>query len=1545
MKMENLEDLYELSPMQQGMLFHSLADPESGVYVELLSCVVHGKLNVSAFKRAWQRVMERHSVWRTSFYWEGLDKPIQVVNRGLDLPWEQHDWRGLSPVEQQKQLEALLQTERKLGFDLAQAPLMRLTLIQADEDAYHFIWSHHHLLLDGWSLSLVLKEVFAFYEAFCRGQDLHLEYSRPYRDYIDWLQQQSLSEAEAFWRQTLKGFSAPTPLAVDRALASLSSEAHSYSEHQIQLSAVVTAELQSLARQHQLTLNTLVQGAWALLLSRYSGQQDVVFGATVSGRPADLVGVESMVGLFINTLPVRVSVSPEADLVDWLKQLQAQQVELRQYEYSPLVQVQGWSDVPRGLPLFESIVVFENYPVDASLQQQDGGLEIGNVRGVEQTNYPLTVVVGPGTQLLLRLSYDCRRFDADTITRMLGHLQTLLEGIATDPQQRLVDLPMLTQTERQQLLVEWNNTQVDYPKDVCIHQLFESQAERTPDAVAVVFEEEQLTYGELNRRANCLAHHLRSLGVGPDVLVGICVERSLEMVVGLLGILKAGGAYVPLDPAYPSERLAFMLSDSQVSVLLTQQQLLEKLPQHQARVLCLNSDWEVIAQQRQDNPSSGVMPDHLAYVIYTSGSTGRPKGVLIPHRGLANYLRWCSNAYAVTEGRGSPVHSSLAFDLTITSLFSSLIVGRSVFLIPEDRGVNALSAALRANSDFSLVKITPAHLELLSQNFSVEAVAGRTRALVIGGEALFAETLSFWQTHAPSTRLINEYGPTETVVGCCVYEVLPGDSLTGQVPIGRPIANTEIYLLDAYLQPVPVGVPGELYIGGAGLAWGYLNRPELTAEKFIPNPWSQEPGTRLYSTGDLARYLPNGDIEFLGRLDDQVKIRGFRIELSEIEAVLSQHPAVQETVVLAREDVPGNKRLVAYVVVKGAPTPTSLELQQFLKQKLPEYMVPSAIVLLETLPLTPNGKVDRRALPALDTARPEGSDAYIAPRTPVEELLTLIWADVLGLELVGIHDNFFELGGHSLLATQVFSRLRDTFAVELPLRCLFDSPTVALLAQYIEAARRIELPLLPALPLVRIDRSSKLPLSFAQARLWFLEQLEPGSFAYNIPAAVRLIGAFHVAALEYSLNEIIRRHETLRTTFTMVNGEPIQVIAPTSALRLPVVDLRQLPEPQQSQQVERLAHEEAMRPFDLNTGPLLRATLLQMSQTEHVLLLVMHHIVSDGWSVGVLIREVAVLYEAFSTGKPSPLPELPIQYADFAHWQRQWLQGEVLEAQLSYWQQQLAGAPPVLDLPTDRPRPAIQSFRGATQFVTIPEPLSHSLKVLSQRSGATLFMTLLAAFATLLHWYTGQDDIVIGTDVANRNRAETEGLIGFFINQLALRTDLSGNPSFLDLLEQVREVALGAYDHQDLPFDKLVDALKLERDLSRTPLFQVKFVLQNAPMPSLELAGVTVSSLEVDNKTAKFDLLLSMVDTEQGLIGALEYNTDLFDDASMSRMLGHFETLLSTVVTQPEAELNVLTEMLDVADKQYQLAKEKALKETRLQKFKNIKRKSIGLVN
>ncbi len=1537
---KNIEDIYPLSPVQQGMLFHTLYDSKSGVYFDQLSCTLEGNLQLQAFQEAWEQVLAEYQVLRTAFIWQGQSQPLQTVYRQVQLPLEIYDWRGVSRENQQQQLSAFFQSDRERGFKLSQVPLMRLTIIQMDDYVYEFVWSRHHLLIDGWSVSKVLHDVLVCYEARTKGQDIHLESPALYRDYIAWLQKQNKADAEQFWRSVLQGFTAPTPLVVDKSTTNLLCSTELLGEQQIQLSSEATKSLVSFARQHQLTLNTLVQGAWALLLSRYSGETDVIFGVTVSGRSGIIKGVESIVGLLINTLPLRVSVHTDESIVSWLKKIHNQQVEMSQYEYSSLVQVQGWSEVPRGLPLFESIVVFENYPVDEVLRERKFDLHLREVRTFEKTNYALSLVAVPDHQFSLQLEYDTHRFDAATIARMLGHLKTLLEGIVVYPHQRLSSLPILS-TAEQQLLVEWNDTKADFPKDLCIHQMFEAQVERTPDAVAVVFADQILTYRELNNRANKLAHYLQKLGVGPEVLVGICVERSLLMVVGLLGILKAGGAYMPLDPAYPQERLAFMLADSQVPVLLTQENLVVKLPELTAHVVCLDTSWSIISHESQYNTVSRLKIENLAYVIYTSGSTGIPKGVAIAHRSLVNtYLAW-EDSYQLRAIASSHLQmASIAFDVFSGDLVRALCSGGKLVLCPREwlLAPEKLYGLIR-EQDIDCAEFVPAVLSnLISYLKKTDRCLNFMRLLVVGSDSWHVKEYEEFQHFCgQQTRLINSYGVTEATIDSCYFEntevKLPVDRL---VPIGRPITNIQLYLLDKHFQPVPIGVPGELYISGDGLARGYLNRPDLTAEKFIPNPFSNESSARLYKTGDIACYLSDGNIEYLARTDHQVKIRGFRIELGEIEAVIGQHSNIHQTVAIVREDVPGDKRLVAYLVAKQQPVPTVGELRRFLKKQLPEYMIPSAFVTLDTLPLSANGKVDRRALPVPQIAHIGDQITFVAPRTPIEEILAEIWAEVLGIEVVGVHDNFFTLGGHSLLATQLISQVRTKLAVEIPLRSLFDNPTVSEFAQCIAAFQ--ESPSITAPPLLATARNENLPLSFAQQRLWFLDQLELDGSLYNISSAVRIEGKLNVIALEDSFNQVISRHEVLRTNFVVRNDQPVQVIVQTS-ITLPVIDLQELPQAEQETYRLRLAKQEAVSPFDLTTAPLVRAKLLKLGETEHILLLSMHHIVADGWSMDVLVRELLAIYQGFY----NDLPKLPIQYADFAVWQRQWLKGEVLENQLAYWKRQLGSNLPVLKLPTTRPRTEVKTNRGATNSFIIPSNLSKAIKVLSRQESVTLFMTLLASFQVLLQRYTNQDDIIIGTDVANRNRSEIEPLIGFFVNLLVLRTDLSGNPSFRELLKRVREVTLGAYAHQDLPFEKLVETLRPERSFSSTsPLFQVLFVLQNTPMPVVELPGLTISNLEVDTEVAKFELALFLTETEQGILGNWRYNADLFENNTINRMSEHFQTLLNSIVARPDSNINRL-EMLNQSEKEQQAAKKMQQQASKFKKFMAVQPKAMDL--
>ncbi|MHC5758896.1 non-ribosomal peptide synthetase [Nostoc sp.] len=1045
--MNNIDDLYELSPMQQGMLFHTLYAPESEVYFEQLVCILQGELNFIGFVQAWQQIVARHPVLRSAFYWEEIEKPLQMVSKQVDLPWEQLDWQNFTPDEQQHYLGDFLKCDRQKRFDLSQAPLMRFTVIQLEEYTYQFIWSHHHILFDGWSMQIILKEVLAFYEANQRGEHLRLIPSRPYREYIEWLQQQDITQANNFWQKNLQGFETPISLTGNR-------EEGIYNEQTFQLSQTVTEKLQYAARQHHLTLNNLVQGAYALLLSRYSGESDVIFGTTVSGRPPTLAGVDSMVGLLINTLPIRVQVNGKAELLPWLKQLQSQAFEQEQYAYYSLAEIQRLSDVPPGMPLFESLLVFENYPLDSAEQKTKKTLEISHLRCFERTNYPLTVVVNPQSQLSGRIVYDASRFEQERIARMIGHFQTLLAGMATNLQQEISQLSLLSAAEEEELILQENNQNIDSIHYKCIHHLFEEQVEKTPDAVALVYEKQNLSYRELNNRANQLAHYLQALGVKPEVRVGICVERSLLMAIGILAILKAGGAYIPLDPAYPSERLTFMMEDVQTTILVTQTHLCDglrptvghRLPIHNQIVVNLDSDWEIIAQHSEDNLLSEVNLENLAYIIYTSGSTGTPKGTEVTHRSIIGFMFGVDYIHLDAEQIWLQ-HSSISWDALTLELWPPLLYGGRCVLYPGKIPTPEDLSRIIQEQGVNTLFLTTALFNLMIDTMP-EALS-EVKQLLFGGESISVPHVRSALKLLPRTQLIHAYGPSECTVFTCCYPIPQQLAENVQsIPIGKPIGDRRVYLLDKDLHRVPIGVTGELYVGGASVARGYLNQPTLTSEKFIPNPFLE--GDTLYKTGDLICRLPDGNLEFMGRIDTQVKIRGFRIELGEIEAVLNQHPDIKQVVVIARENEPGNKSLVAYLIAKDHP-PTASTLRTFLKTKLPDYMIPGAFVFLEAFPLTPNGKINRRALPAPDADQRNLEVDFVAPRTPTEQELATIWAEVLKLKQVGIHDDFFELGGHSLLATQVISRLREAFCLNFPLRYLFENPTIAELAQKVNA--------------------------------------------------------------------------------------------------------------------------------------------------------------------------------------------------------------------------------------------------------------------------------------------------------------------------------------------------------------------------------------------------------------------------------------------------------------------------------------------------------------
>jgi amino acid adenylation domain-containing protein len=1525
-----------LSFSQQRLWFLNQLEPNSSAYNIPAAVKITGKLNITALSESIREIIRRHEVLRTTF--TVVDgEPIQVIGKAENFTLPVVDLQILPPEQKQQEVLNLAALEAQKPFDLAKGPLIRAKLFRLSETNHVVLLTVHHIISDGWSTGILIKELTALYTAFCQGQPSLLpELPLQYADFTIWerkrLQGEVLQNLLDYWKQRL-GDSLPIlELPSDRPRPAISS--HPKGAAQIfQISPELTQKLVAFSQQEKVTLFMTLLAAFKILLYRYTHQEDIIVGTPIANRNRS--ETEGLIGFFVNTLVLRTNLANNPSFRELLQQVR--EVTLGAYAHQDLPFEKLVEELQPGRnlshnPLFQVMFVLQNASTEV-LRLPELTIEPLKIQK-KTTNFDLTLSISE-TQTSLKgdLEYNTDIFNDDRITRMLGHFQVLLEAIVTNPQQRLSELPLLTPNEEQQLLVEWNKTQVEYPQKQCIHQLFAAQVQKTPEAVAVVCKNEYLTYKQLNAKANQLARYLQKQGVKPEEFVGICVERSLEMAIGLLGILKAGGAYIPLDPSYPQQRLAWMQENSQLKILLTQKHLLASLPACKAKVICLDTNWELIAAEAVDNPVCSISSENLAYVIYTSGSTGQPKGAMNTHQAVCNRLLWMQDYCQLTPADKVLQKTPFSFDVSVWEIFLPLMVGASLVLAEPNghRDPNYL-VKLIVQQQITTVHFVPSMLQVFLQHPDVETCKS-LRRVICSGEALTLELQKryFSRLNAP---LFNFYGPTEAAIDVTFCKCENHPFSTAAPPIGRPIANTQIYLLDRYLNPVPIGVPGELYIGGIGVGRGYLNNPQLTAQKFIPDPFSKIPGVRLYKTGDLARYLPDGNIEYLGRIDYQVKLRGFRIELGEIEAVLEQHPAVSQCVVMMREDIPGNQCLVAYVAAENV---ASDELRQHLRHKLPEHMIPGAFVILDSLPLTFNGKVNRLALPA--PTRQQLEENNYLTLTPIQEILAGIWSEILAIKPIGLHDNFFELGGHSLVATRVISQIRKVFQIELPLRCVFESPTIAKLAAEIEKFTKADCSV--KLPRIQvISRTDKIPLSYAQQRLWYFYQLEPNNTAYNMCNAVRIIGSLNVPALEQSLNEIIRRHEILRTNFVLERGQPIQVIAPSLNLELPVIDLRQLSKAVREQTVENLVNQETEKPFRLDTDPLLRVTLLHLEENEYVLLFTMHHIISDGWSMGVLIQELASLYQANSLCKPSSLPQLPIQYADFAIWQRQWLQGEFLDKLLAYWKQQLQNLP-TLKLPTDYPRPPIPTYRGSAQPFTISPTLSQQIKILSNQQGVTFFMILQAAFAILMHYYSKQDDIAIGTDVANRNQGETEGLIGFFVNQLVLRINLEGNPSFQELLERVRAVNLTAYTYQDLPFDKLVEAINPERNLQTTPLFQVKLIFQNTPTTALNIPGLNFQTLETETKTATFDLLFEIRETEHNFVGLLKYSTDLFAAKTISKMLKHFEKILNHVVLYPTIKINQIQEILMQLEKQDRLTQEKKYENSLQQKLSQIRRKSV----
>ncbi|HEY2360741.1 MAG TPA: amino acid adenylation domain-containing protein, partial [Candidatus Angelobacter sp.] len=1487
-----------LSFAQERIWFVSRLNPTSAAYNLITAWRCYGELDADGLSWALNQVVRRHDILRTVFC-EDEGVPRQVVKDSFELP--------LSVLEMPAdEIPVFCRNEAARPFDLEKAPAIRAFLIRVSANEQVFQLVVHHILADGWSMALLVREMLHFYGIFTEGKGRPpAPITAQYRDFAHRervLHEQNHDADKQYWEKQLLGL-LPLELPTDRVRPPVSD--FRGAKARVQIPAELTSGLRKLAQKERSTLFMVLLASFQLLLARYSGQQDISVGTDVANRTQS--DVENLIGSFVNQLVLRTDLSGDPSATELLGRVREVCLGAYAHQSIPferLVEILNPERSFAHMPFFQVKFVLQNQ-TEFAMRNMTDDLAAGSKLRLE----PISLDAGT-SQLDMEVSlwehrdviegwmeYATELFDSVTVMAMIRHWECLMEAMVSRPDRHISQLEMLSDEEIERLVIEWNRTRKDDPRDALVTELFEEQVTKTPHAVAVECNGSQFSYMELNQRANSLANYLLGLGIGPEEKVAVCLQRGPRLLIAILAIWKAGAVYVPLDPTYPAARMAFILEDVQATALLCEEAGLKDIPQTQARVICLDREDAIIAQESSQNPAVKALPANLAYVIYTSGSTGQPKGAMVEHRGMTNHLWAKVDELNLLASDVIAQTAPSSFDISIWQFIVALILGGKVVIIDDAtsrEGTRLLHKAEK--SAVTILETVPALLRSITEYPQQAVQLQHLRWMVCTGEALPRKLCDDWRLLYPNIPLLNAYGPTECSDDVTHFVVSTTSNQPWvYAPIGHPVRNIQVYVLDSAMMPVPVGVTGELYVGGKGVGRGYLNKAGMTAEKFLPDSLSGQPCMRLYRTGDLVRHNSRGELEFIGRADHQVKVRGFRIELGEVESAFRNHPAVREAAVLVREGVLAQARLVAYVVPRNGTLPQIADLKRYLKTVLPDYMVPNAIMLLEKLPLTPNGKLDRRALPEPEFNQADTEAETL--RTPTEELVASIWAKILGLRHVGASSNFFELGGHSLLATQVMSQVRQAFGIELELRRLFDQPTVAGLAATIDAV--LKLGSADFAPLVSTTRQGNLPLSYAQERLWFLHQLEPENTTYNVSIVVRLNGTLDVDALTKMFAEIVRRHEVLRTRFVMAGDRPVQVIDPHWNGDLERIDLRGLAKDSLREEVERQAIIETNKRFDLSQGPLLRVRLLQLDEADYVLQLTMHHIISDEWGTLVLIQEGTALYETYVNGKGSPLPDLKIQYADYAVWQREWLQGEVLERQLDYWRRQLEDLP-VLELPTDWPRPAVRSREGAAVGVHFGSELVRRMQELGRQQGLTLFMVLLGSFQLLLSRYSGQKDIAVGTDVANRTRAELEELIGFFINQLVLRTELRKDETIGEMLGRVREVCLGAYAHQDLPFERLVEEINPERHLGRSPLFQVKLVLNPPGVTEQPFAGVKLSPIGIERSSVKLDLQVNLREVGGELSGECVYATDLYERGTVERMVKHWERLLEGMVKDVE---------------------------------------------
>ncbi|HEV2145780.1 MAG TPA: amino acid adenylation domain-containing protein [Longimicrobiaceae bacterium] len=1515
-----------LLPAQERIWFLHHLQPDGSAYNLPLALRIRGALDVAFLEAALAELARRHEVLRAVFpVVEG--RPVQQVRAEMPVALPFEDLSGFPPAQRNAAAARIAREEAAAPFDLATGPLLRVRLLRLSADEHLLVWVLHHIVGDGISAGVMLRDLAALYTAAHAGAEPQLpplptRHSDLAFAHREWLRSPAALAQLAWWREHLRDLPV-LDLPTDRPRPLVQS--FRGAAHRFDVPSGVASALRALAAGEGATLFMSLLAAFQLLMARRSGEYDVTVGVPVSVRSDRAAG---LVGPLVNTVALRTDIDPGEGFRALLLRVRREALEAYARQDCPFERVveavQPGRDLS-GNPLFQTMLAFQGAPLDPV--EVPGATFIPEPLHGGGSILDLTLYVWERADdsLAASLEYATDLFDRDTGERTTAHFVELLRSAVAQPERAVGELEMLPAAERRHLLREWNRSG---PAGAVgsLHELFSVQAARTPGAPALRCHGSTSTYAELERESNRIAHHLHALGVGPEARVGVCLGRSSRLVAALLGVLKAGGAYVPLDPAYPAERLGYMLHDAGAELVLTDARCADRIPAGMRSVV-LDREHAALAACPAEPPTGEVAPGGLAYVLYTSGSTGRPKGVLVEHRSAVAVVHFLREVVRPEDRSAVLFSTSVSFDVSVGEIFGTLCWGGTLILVEH-----ALELPRVSDEGVRVVVTVPsAAAELLRAGGIPESV----RQLNLAGEVLPAWLVRELYARGHVERVLNLYGPTEDTVYSTWCEV---DRGAGRVGIGRPIPGSRAYVLDAAGAPAPVGVPGELCLAGAGLARGYQAQPGLTAERFLPDPFAEELGARMYRTGDRARWLTTGELEYLGRVDAQVKVRGFRIEPGEVEAVLRAHSAVSEAVVASRDE----GWLVAWLVpVEGAEVPEAGALRGWLRERLPDYMVPSAFVRLEALPRTPSGKVDRRALPDPEIEGAEARGGHVAPRTPTEEVLAVIWADVLGGERVGAHDDFFALGGHSLMAIRLVDHLRAVMGVELPLRTLFDHPTLEGLAARADEARHTAMGATRP-PLVPLPRADELPLSFAQERLWFLERLRPGGAAYVMPAALRLRGVLDAPALRRSLDEVVRRHEVLRSRFPGVQGRPVQVVDEPRPLRWWEADVSLLSGEAREAELRRLAVEEAARPFDLEADAPLRPGLVRLADDDHVLLLTLHHIVCDGWSFGVLAREISALYAAFARGREPQLPVLAVQYADYVLWQRAHLSGDGLRAELVWWRERLTGLDAPVELPTDRPRPEVRSFSGAYLSTRLGPELSAGVRGLAGAEHATPFMVLLASWNAVLHHHLRSNRVVVGTDVAGRASAEVARLMGLFVNQLVLATDLSGNPGFRELLGRVRETTLGAYAHAEVPFNLLVDTLNPVRDPARNPLFQVMFVLDNTPAPELRLPGLEVEVMELHLAGAPFDVSVLLSERAGEFHCLWRYDPDLFDESTVARLTEHFTGAVAGVVADPDLRLDAIGARLDEADRARRGAELDRLREASALRFRRIASSRAG---